>query len=59
MIDCDLCGKKFDPHNQPFDEIGGLWICCGSDYTPEELAERLDMSVDKVYEQLGLAKEEK
>lgn len=54
LIDCDLCGKNFDPRNSEMDVVGGLYICCSSNYLPEELAEKLDISIDEVYRCLGL-----
>ena len=54
---CDLCGSKFDPHQSPVSVVGGKWICCDYRYTPEELAEELDLPVSQVYEDLGLEEE--
>lgn len=57
LIRCDICGRKFDPHHSPVDVIRGNWICCGDDYTPEELAEKLGLEVGEVYKSLGLEEE--
>lgn len=51
---CDLCKRDFDPHNSPVDVVGGKWICCGDRYTPEELADELELPVSQVYSDLGL-----
>ena len=59
MITCDMCHKAFDPRNGPVLAIGGHWICCADRYTPEEIAEALDLESSRVYEALGLEEEEK
>jgi len=45
-IDCDACGKSFDPHNEPNDYIHEHWVCgnCIADNSDEELAEILDIN---------------
>lgn len=58
-IDCDVCGRRFDPHNSPTEVIGDKWICCSDNHTPEELASLLGISEEEVYEALGLEKESK
>jgi len=57
-IKCDLCGSRFDPHSSPTEVIGDKWICCSHNYTVEELADELGISVDEAYEALGLEKDE-
>lgn len=58
-IDCDLCSKPFNPRGQHSDIVGTKWICCAHNYTPEELAEILEIDdVDFIYQSLGLEKEE-
>ncbi len=58
-VNCDLCGGKFSMRDRPFDVVGGLYICCSDNHTPEELANLLGISEEKVYESLGLEKESK
>lgn len=53
-ITCDLCGSRFDPHRSPTDVVGDKWICCGDRYTPEELAEELEVDVAEVCKSLGI-----
>ena len=55
---CDLCDKRFNPRSSPVSVVGGKWICCDDQYTPEELAEILDLPVCQVYQDLGLEEEE-
>jgi len=51
---CYLCANQFDPRLSPVSIVGGKWLCCDDRYTPEELAEELDLPVSQVYSDLGL-----
>lgn len=54
FIRCELCGKEFDPHNQPYEIVNGKWICCAHNYSPEEMAEEMGISVNQSYDDMGL-----
>jgi hypothetical protein len=53
-IACRVCGSPFDPHSSPHEVINGCFICCSHNFTPEELAERLELPVEKVLDDMGL-----
>ena len=66
-IECAKCGGPFDPHNEPHDVLNWpapsdrepLWLCnrCGTNYTPEEIAEWAGWPISHTYQELGLESE--
>lgn len=53
-IKCDMCDNCFDPHNSAHDFIEGKWVCCAHRFDAEEIAEKLKVSLRKVYESMGV-----
>jgi len=59
QVECDSCHNPFDPHNESHTVVEDHWICsrCESDNSPEELAEKLEVSYETICDAMGIEPE--
>lgn len=55
-VECDSCHNPFDPHGESHTVVENHWICsrCESDNSPEELAEKLEVSYEIICDAMGI-----